>query len=82
MKLKIAIDEGQQGLKVGGCSETTPLSEARTDLQVLENARTSGGSGGLSDTSGGFPPLGVMGMLGGAASVVSLVVLMRLVRTG
>jgi hypothetical protein len=81
-KYLVYADEGQQGLKVGGCSATTPLSEARTDLQVLGNARTSGGSGGLSDTSGGLPPLGVMGMLGGAAVVVSLVVLMRLVRAG
>jgi hypothetical protein len=36
----------------------------------------------LSDTSGGFPPLGVMGMVGGTVAAVSLVVLMRLVRTG
>jgi hypothetical protein len=40
-----------------------------------------GGRGVLNDTSGGFPPLGVIGMLGGAVAAVSLVVLMRVVRT-
>ena len=30
----------------------------------------------------GFPPVGVFGMLGGAVAAVSLVVLMRVVRTG
>jgi hypothetical protein len=69
-------------MKVDSCGETTPLSEASTDLQALGNGETLGGGGVLSDTSGGFPPLGVMGMLGGAVAAVSLVVLMRLVRTG
>jgi hypothetical protein len=65
------------------CGETTLLSKARADLQALGNGETMGGSGAvLSDTSGGFPPLGVMGMVGGAVAAVSLVVLMRLVRTG
>jgi hypothetical protein len=38
-------------------------------------------SGVLSDTSGGFPPLGIIGMMGGAVVAVSLLLLMRLVRT-
>jgi hypothetical protein len=67
-------------MEVGSCGRTTPLSEASADLEVLGNGETMGGSGVLSDTSGGFPPLGVIGMLGGAVAAVSLVVLMRLVR--
>jgi hypothetical protein len=67
---------------VGGCGRTTLLSKASADLQALGNGETLAGSGVLYDTSGGFPPLGVIGMLGGAVAVVSLVVLMRLVRTG
>jgi hypothetical protein len=69
-------------LEVNSCGRTTPLSEARADLEVLGDGEALGGSGVLYDTSGGFPPLGVIGMLGGAVAVVSLVVLMRLVRTG
>jgi len=64
------------------CSETKPLSKASADLEALGNGETLGGSGVLSDTSGGFPPLGVIGILGGVVAAVSLVVLMRLVRTG
>jgi hypothetical protein len=64
------------------CGRTTLLSKASADLEVLGNGETMGGSGAvLSDTSGGFLPLGAMGMLGGAVAAVSLVVLMRLVRT-
>jgi hypothetical protein len=70
-------------LKADGCTETKPLSEASADLQALGDGEALGGSGAvLSDTSGGFPPLGVIGMVGGAVAAVSLVVLMRLVRTG
>jgi hypothetical protein len=65
------------------CTETKPLSEASLDFEALGNGATVGnGDDTLSDTSGGFPPLGVIGMLGGAVAAVSLVVLMRLVRTG
>jgi hypothetical protein len=51
---------------------------------VLGEGAAVGDGGGavLSDTSGGFPSLGVMGMLGGAVAIVSWVLLMRLVRTG
>jgi hypothetical protein len=67
---------------VTGCGRTTLLSKASADLQALGNGETLAGSGVLYDTSGGFPPLGVIGMVGGAVAAVSLVVLMRLVRTG
>jgi hypothetical protein len=73
--------EGKK-MNVSSCGRTTLLSKASADLEVLGNGETLGGSGVLSDTSGGFPPLGVMGMVGGAMAVVSLVVLMRLVQTG
>jgi hypothetical protein len=73
--------EGKK-MKVTYCGRTTLLSKASADLEVLVNGETLGGSGVLSDTSGVFPPLGVMGMVGGAVAAVSLVVLMRLVRTG
>ena len=73
--------EGKR-MEVISCGETTPLSEASADLEALGNGETPGGSGVLSDTSGGFSPLGVIGMLGGAVVAVSLVVLTRAVRTG
>ena len=73
----------EEPYKVSLCSETKPLSEASADFEALGNGATAGnGSDTLSDTSGGFPPLGVIGMLGGAVAVALLVLLMRLVRTG
>jgi hypothetical protein len=52
-------------MNVSACEETKPLSEASVDLEVLDNGETMGGSGAvLYDTSGGFPPLGVIGMVG------------------
>jgi hypothetical protein len=67
---------------VSGCGRTTLLSKASADLEALGDGETMGGSGAvLSDTSGGFPPLGVTGILGGVVAAVSLVVLMRVVRT-
>jgi hypothetical protein len=73
--------EGKK-MKVSFCGETTLLSNASADLEVLGSGETLGGSTVLYDTSGGFPPLGIIGMLGGAVAAVSFVVLMRLVRTG
>jgi hypothetical protein len=64
------------------CSETKPLSKASADLEALGNGETLGSGGALVDTSGGFPPLGIIGMMGLAMAAVSLVVLLRLVRTG
>jgi hypothetical protein len=69
-------------MNVNVCGRTTPHSEASADLQALGDGESMGGSGVLYDTSGGFPPLGVIGMVGGAVAAVSLVVLMRLVRAG
>ena len=68
-------------MMVNACGETTLLSEASADLEALGNGGTLGGSGVLSDTSGGFPGLGIVGMMGLAVAAVSLAVLMRLVRT-
>jgi hypothetical protein len=73
--------EGQRGLTVDGCSATKPLSKAGADLAVLGNDKEPEEGDDLTDTSGGFPPLGVIGMAGGVVAAVSLVVLMRLVRT-
>jgi hypothetical protein len=68
--------------KVDLCSETKLLSEASADLEALGNGETVGEGGGvLSDTSGGFPRLEIVGILGLAVAAVSLVFLMRLVRT-
>jgi hypothetical protein len=69
-------------LMESACGPTVPLTEADANLRVLRNGATLGGSGAvLTDTSGGFPPLGGIGMVGGAVAVVSLAMLMRLVRT-
>jgi hypothetical protein len=73
----------EESLSNHDCGRTTTLSEASADLRVLGDGETMGGSGAvLYDTSGGFPPFGVIGMLGGVVAAVSVVVLMRLVRTG
>jgi hypothetical protein len=72
--------EGER-MKVNACGETTPLSKASADLEALGHGETLGGGGVLSDTSGGFPPLGIIGMMGLAVAALSLVVLIRLVRT-
>ena len=71
-------------LVVKNCGRTRLLSKAGVDLEVLGEGAAVGDGGGavLSDTSGGFPPLGVIGMVGGVVAAVSLVILMRLVRTG
>jgi hypothetical protein len=67
---------------VGVCGETTPLSKASAHLEALGNGETPGEGGGvLVDTSGGFPPLGIIGMIGLGVAAVSLVALLRLVRT-
>jgi hypothetical protein len=64
------------------CSETRLLSKADAHLRVLGDGWSSGNDSALSDTSGGFPRLEIVGMLGLAVAAVSLVVLRRLVRTG
>jgi hypothetical protein len=72
---------GKKSLDTSSCSETKRLSEASELVGALGNGETPGEGGGvLVDTSGGFPPLGIIGMIGLGAAV-SMVVLLRLVRT-
>ena len=70
----------EEALKVDLCSQTRLLSRADEHLRVLGNGRSSGDGDVLSDTSGGFPRLDTVGMLGLAVAVVSWVLLLRLVR--
>jgi hypothetical protein len=81
------LSEGQKYLVyatgrmvVDSCGETTPLSKASVDLETLGNGETSSDGAVLSDTSGGFPALRIVGMMGLGVAAVSLVVLIRLVR--
>ncbi len=72
---------GKKSLDTSICSETKPLSEASELLEALGNGEAPGEGGSvLVDTSGGFPPLGIIGMIGLGAAAVSMVVLLRLVR--
>ena len=72
---------GEQGLGVGGCSETKPLSGADVDLALLGNGEKprDGGEETLSDTSGGVP-VGAMVGLAGLAVTGALVLAVRLLR--
>jgi hypothetical protein len=73
---------GKKVLDTSTCSETKRLSEASELVEALGNGETPGEGGGvLVDTSGGFPPLGIIGMIGLGVAAVSLVTLLRLVRT-
>jgi hypothetical protein len=74
---------GRQGLKADGCTQTKPLSEAGADLAVLGNSEKpkDGGEEALSDTSGGVSVRTVVG-LAGLAMAASLLLVVRLVRTG
>lgn len=75
---------GEQDLKVGGCSETKPLSGANVDLALLGNGgeRPQDDAGeALSDTSGGLPTPVVIG-LAGLAVAGSLLLAGRLLRAG
>jgi hypothetical protein len=74
---------GQQGLKVDLCSETKRLSKAGADLALLGDGQKSKDDGDeiLSDTSGGISARAIAGMAG-LLMAASLVVVVRLVRTG
>ena len=73
---------GEQDLRVGGCSETKMLSEADADLALLGNTSEKPKDGGaLSDTSGGVS-VGVMVALAGLTVTGSLALAMRLLRAG
>jgi hypothetical protein len=75
---------GEQGLEVGGCSETKPLSAADADLALLgisgEEPKDVADEV-LSDTSGGLPTPAVIG-LAGLAIAGSLLLAARLLRAG
>ena len=72
----------EEPFKTDICTETKPLSGASPDFEALGNGATVGNGGDtLSDTSGGFPRLDIVGMLGLAVATASLVLLMRLLRT-
>jgi hypothetical protein len=73
---------GKQGLEVDLCGETIPLSEAGVDLAVLGDGGEKPKDGEvLSDTSGGVSVRAMAG-LAGLALAASLLVAVRLVRTG
>ena len=74
---------GKQGLEVDLCSRTKPLSEAGADLALLGNGSEKPREGGeaLSDTSGSVPA-GAIVVVAGLALAASLLVVVRLVRTG
>jgi hypothetical protein len=73
---------GKQDLKVDACGGTTHLSKADEDLALLGNGEqpTDGGDA-LTDTSGGVSVRAMVG-IAGLAMVASLLVVVRLVRTG
>ncbi len=70
----------EEPLKTDLCTETRLLSRAGAHLRVLGDGQSPGDDSVLSDTSGGFPRLDIVGMLGLAVATASLLLLMRLVR--
>lgn len=72
---------GEQDLRVDGCSETKKLPEAEADLATLGNGETPEDGGALSDTSGGVS-VGAMVGLAGLAITGSFVLAVRLLRAG
>jgi hypothetical protein len=78
----VYANTGKRGLEVDLCSGTQRLTEAEADLEVLGAGKkpTSGGEA-LSDTSGGVSA-GAMVGVAGLVMASSLLVVVRLVRTG
>ena len=73
---------GKQGLEVDLCNGTQRLTEAEADLRVLgAGKKPTGGGEALSDTSGGVSA-GAMVGVAGLVMAASLVMVVRLVRTG
>jgi hypothetical protein len=76
---------GGQGLETDLCSQTKPLSEAGADLAVLSNSSEKPKDGShdeaLSDTSGGVS-VGAMVGMAGLVMAASMLMVVRLVRTG
>ena len=83
------FEEGQEylvyagkGMSVNLCSETKPLSKADADLAVLGDGEKPEDDGDvLNDTSGG-PSVRTMLGMAGLAMAASLLLVVRLVRTG
>ena len=73
---------GKQGLEVGLCGNVIPLSKASEDLALLGNSSEKPTGGGpLSDTSGGASVRAMVGVAG-LLMAASVLVVVRLVRTG
>jgi hypothetical protein len=72
---------GKQGLEVDLCNGTQRLTEAQADLEVLGAGKKPTGGEVLSDTSGGVS-VGTMVGVAGLVMATSLLVVVRLVRTG
>ena len=74
---------GKQGLQTDLCSQNKPLSKAEADLALLGNGGEKPKDGGevLSDTSGSVSAGATVG-LAGLALAASLLMVLRLVRTG
>jgi hypothetical protein len=73
---------GKQDLKVDLCSGTKPLSKAGAELALLGNGeKPKDGGDALTDTSGVVPARAMAGLVG-VVMAASLLVTVRLVRTG
>ena len=75
---------GKQGLQTDLCSQNKPLSKAEADLALLGNRSEKpkdGGGEALADTSGGVSGRAMAG-LAGLALAASVLVVVRLVRSG
>ncbi len=75
---------GKQGLEEGLCGATKPLSEAGADLRVLgdgERPQDGGDEEALTDTSGDVSVRAMVGVAG-LVMAASLLLVVRLVRTG
>jgi hypothetical protein len=72
---------GNQGLEVDYCNGTRRLAEAQAHLEVLGAGKKPTGGEVLSDTSGGVSA-GAMAGLAALVLAASLIVVVRLVRSG
>ena len=78
----VFADEGKQGFEVNSCGGTRRVTEAEEALEVLGAGKTpTGGDEALSDTSGGVSARAIVG-IAGLMMATSLLVVVRLVRTG
>jgi hypothetical protein len=72
---------GKRGLNTDICTETKPLEKADADLAVLGDGERPQDGEVLSDTSGGVSVMAMAG-LAGLALAASVLLVVRLVRTG